>query len=1846
MWLSCSHFSLRERLKEPGADGFHCDVLVIGSGYGGAVAAARLAGRRPKAGGEPIRLFVIERGREWLPGRFPSRFAELPGHVRFGLQDGNRPRGALGGLFDVRIGDDVNVLVGNGLGGGSLINAAVMERPDSEVLPRVWAGVQPQEVEKAYEAAETMLQVRDEPRSPVRRSGKLQALDRLAAELGHSRDSAELVKLAINFRRDGSTPAGVKRGRCQSAGDCVLGCNRAAKRTLDVNYLALAWQRGAELYTGTLALRLRRLDTGWAVICCATEKPAGWTDDESRFELRAHRVIVAAGALGSTELLLRSASADLRFSRLLGGGFSANGDAIAAAVDLPYETHIVAQEDQAPSDRGIGPTISGIVRVPPKDGEPGFLVEEFGIPAPLRRVLAEITSTFGLLPRMLRGDRSDHRPDADIEDPLAAGDEALKRTMVYGLLGDDGAAGQIRLAQAGSADTPWDGGVKIDGSRLRAHPVFSAQDERLRKAHQTLGGLLVSNPAWRAAPPELAAIVEMKDGPLTTVHPLGGCAIGDNADSGVVDRHGRAFDPDSDQDPPVHDGLVVLDGSIVPGALGINPALTIAALAEHAVPKLAAAWGLAEQAARPAPAAVEQPRWRDDAVQQARPTKAGIAERLHGSLTLGGNPYRAVLDLTFDPIDDLRAWTQRLSRSVQCRPTAAVLRICPPEAHAAGGRPDGQEGARRRQVPQTARLTVLAAVMRRRRSGTLTRLWQVLRAWFMKVLCLRAGLRAGLRIGQKLALASSLGEQREIEYRFKVVEVASVDPDGAGPLKKDDELIGRKRIGGTPGTNFWRQLSMLEVHHRADGRDRRAGELEVDLAEFARRQHALLALTEQNDLPTALADTAGLLLLLLRTALKTHLLNVGLVGDQPDRTGTRLPGDLSGTTRSWHSPTPASSTVHLGLTRYEPAGSTAGADDRRANPVLLVHGLGAGGSTFAHESIQANLVQHLCSAGRTVWVAELRSSIAFDKSGLKGWSIEQIAEDIEPLIQFVHKHRGGKPVDVVAHCIGSAAFCCALLAKPQLARGIGRAVLSQVGPLLQLSPMNRLRGYVGGYLKHYLGVSMLDTRPADADGVRQQLVDLLIAGMPYPEADREIDRVVDLRHDFRRVRHRADAIFGQTFELRNIGDATLASLDALYGPVHVDTLAQTIHYAQRGLLADREGRNRLVSHEAVAEAFCFPVLLLHGRENRVFDWRGSLQSWELLRSVRGAALGGSHRRDRAGGALHLGADSPVQLWVRGGYGHQDCLIGKDAGKDVFPEIVKFLDAEFSSEQCDALRRMTPPPMTVAPPWIGPAIGNLRFVDGALRVSLQVHPAPQRQCTRAVAILGENPRRSDGQADGWTLWGLFVQRRTNAAAGATLASTSDAATTPPNASPLLDMGDWLREHALELRLASQRALGHRLLALMVHDDLPPGAQPMAGEPVVEFVQGDEDEELAALAKGVVAALAPDGTATAPPLSAGDIAAAAFCIGDHLPSAAIGAPAEEAASLTVAVASCQYPPGLIDAELAQGSYARLRKRLDEVRPPQWLLLLGDQVYVDETAGVFDGDPMRRDIDRPYELTRRMPALRDVWSRVPVLQLLDDHEVENDWQPRDPLSPAQNQALKAYARWQRCLNPPALPGTEQSYALDLGGWPVFVLDTRSRRALRKPGGARLATARMIGEPDWQSLYDWLLAAPRDRVKFIATASAMLPLERFATHLGLAERAGSDIGTGYPRTQIDLLRTIWLTRTEHVVLLAGDAHASLVATLHMEGGPAVHMVVSSGLYTPWPFANADPEADLVTRGTVTISDGRRWLTGQMQCHAVQRGHGFAVVRAEATTGAAPHIEVELHDVASAGDPQRVRLQ
>lgn len=537
------------RLASPlGALAPHYDVIVVGSGYGGAVTAARLAetGKR---------VCVLERGRELLSGDYPDT---LRGALReFQIDLPGRHLFSPSALYDLRVGPDMSVFVGCGLGGTSLINANVALPLDDgffkkEPWPRAFRD-DPRGMRPWFEKAEATLGVQKYPETlePPRKL-------RLLEEIGRGRGGFALAPLTVTFPGTDARPgpaarhAGVAPRPCTGCGDCVSGCNYAAKNTLIMNYLPLAKFHGAAIFTET---KVRRVEPA------AGPHRARWRvhfealrSGRERFgaaplSVIARTVILAAGSLGSTEILFRSREAGLTVSDMLGRRFSGNGDAFAFSYNNRTPANAVGLGRRSPHGlEAPGPCICGLVR------RPDFLLEDGVIPGALSPVLS-----IGFLLARLMTSRDRPKP------PAARGESIwrlLDRCVRGGVLST-----QTFLAMV--ADPSY-GELVQEDDRIRVRwpgagraPAYRALEDALVEAAAKLDGAYVPSPF----------------GPIT-VHPLGGCVMGDTAEQGVVDDSGRVFGDDRG----AHEGLYVCDASIVPGPLGCNPLLTIAALAERAAP--------------------------------------------------------------------------------------------------------------------------------------------------------------------------------------------------------------------------------------------------------------------------------------------------------------------------------------------------------------------------------------------------------------------------------------------------------------------------------------------------------------------------------------------------------------------------------------------------------------------------------------------------------------------------------------------------------------------------------------------------------------------------------------------------------------------------------------------------------------------------------------------------------------------------------------------------------------------------------------------------------------------------------------------------------------------------------------------------------------------------------------------------------------------------------------------------------------------------------------------------------------------------------------------------------------
>jgi cholesterol oxidase len=553
----------------------HFDAIVVGSGFGGSVMAQRLA----ESG---LSVCVLERGKAYPPGEFPR----APHRMQKNFWD---PSEGLHGMYNIWSFSGLGAVVCSGLGGGSLIYANVLIRkPEKWFVKENLNGggfeywpVTRADLDPHYDQVEKMLGAQqypiDEP--PYNEVPKAREFRDAAKRLGLD---WRLPKLAVTFGNEGEKAApgepisggfwdieGRKRTRytCRLVGECDIGCNYGSKNTLDYNYLSEAKRFGAQILTRCEVKEFEPRDSGGYEVRYVRHEPEreGQRTDTSRLPretLTADQLILSAGTMGSTFLLLKmkNRGAFRGISNQLGSRFCGNGDLVTFA--LKTSKRKVGEQVPRLIDAGYGPVITGAIRFRDREdgGEGrGFYIEDAGYPYFVNWILETVETPGDAIRQFWGGvvgrfvDKLLSRePETDIGAEMAR------------LLGSTEFSADLLPLLGMGRDVP-DGKMTLRGERLeldwrvdRSEPHFDGIREKMRDVAEELGARF-SDPLEH-----LNRVV--------TVHPLGGCPMGRNEREGVVDSYGEVFN---------HPGLYVADGSVMPGPVGPNPSLTIAALADR-----------------------------------------------------------------------------------------------------------------------------------------------------------------------------------------------------------------------------------------------------------------------------------------------------------------------------------------------------------------------------------------------------------------------------------------------------------------------------------------------------------------------------------------------------------------------------------------------------------------------------------------------------------------------------------------------------------------------------------------------------------------------------------------------------------------------------------------------------------------------------------------------------------------------------------------------------------------------------------------------------------------------------------------------------------------------------------------------------------------------------------------------------------------------------------------------------------------------------------------------------------------------------------------------------------------
>jgi cholesterol oxidase len=496
------------------------DVVIVGSGFGGSVSALRLTEKGYRVG-------VLEAGRRFTPETLPKTSWDLRNFLW-------APTLGFRGIQRITLLKDIVVLSAAGVGGGSLVYANTLYRPPATFFDDPhWSGITDWAAELAphYDQASRMLGVTEQPTmtpSDV-------VIQQVAQDMGVG-STFRRTPVGVFFGEPGKTVpdpyfggAGPARTGCIECGNCMIGCKIGAKNRLDVNYLYLAEQAGATVHPSTRVTAARPAGSGWLV-------------ETNRGRFTARDVILAAGALGTQRLLhtMRDTGVLPGLSGRVGSLTRTNSEALLGA----QASRVPAQ----PYSQGVAITSSfhpdAITHVEPVRYGPGsnamgllatLLVDGGGrLPRPVRFLAEALRHPYRLL-RSLSVRRWSERTIIALVMQTADNSLTVRRTR----------RGRLTTSPGhGEPNPTW----------------IPAGHEAVRRIAERIGGF----PG--------GTVGDIFDIPMTA-HILGGATIGDSPATGVVDAYHRVYG---------YPGLHVIDGSAVPANLGVNPSLTITAMAERA----------------------------------------------------------------------------------------------------------------------------------------------------------------------------------------------------------------------------------------------------------------------------------------------------------------------------------------------------------------------------------------------------------------------------------------------------------------------------------------------------------------------------------------------------------------------------------------------------------------------------------------------------------------------------------------------------------------------------------------------------------------------------------------------------------------------------------------------------------------------------------------------------------------------------------------------------------------------------------------------------------------------------------------------------------------------------------------------------------------------------------------------------------------------------------------------------------------------------------------------------------------------------------------------------------------
>ncbi|KAL4979518.1 hypothetical protein BDW66DRAFT_127632 [Aspergillus desertorum] len=1157
------------------------DVVVVGSGYGGGVAASRMA----RAGKS---VAVLELGVEWRTGSFPRTLLQCLRelHISGSRSIRNRPIRTTsaacegkGKLFQLRLGQGQHAFCAHGLGGGSLINAGVfLEAAPETMRLSAWPAEikdNPDALAEYYARASAMLQPSTYPASLP-----LPTKTRHLEETARARNWKSSRVPLTTFFEAGRNYSGVSMSANQGFGHESTGLNDGSKNSIPVTYLVDAWAWGAEIFCGCEVRYVERDGDSYLVHFAWHQKGRG-TFRENRvtqlFWVRAKEFcFLGAGALGTTEILLRSKKHGLSCSPFVGRNMSGNGNLLVFAYNGTKDINGVAGSNKP------GPTITSMIdrRRNAQNGAcvsenadqlGGFIIEDGCIPescAPviqcmliMQTIDIEHFFSSGLRSPLTQAQRTLAALKSIIQGPYAPGG-AIHRTATYLAMSHD--SNEITLT--------------LDDDEPHLQSFGEGRGANISCMEDALRGVLGDDGARMGF-----SYFYGRHREEVSVHPLGGANMSRDGTGreGVTNHLGQVY---AGYGTDVHPGLICCDASIIPTSLGVNPLATITALAERSVAH-----------------AAQEKGWSID------------LEMRNGDININSRPRISHFkDSRAERNEDYVSTGWHFTEFLQGHVAVPSSSVSYAVAESKG-----------KSCSSTMRVILTVEVYRRVKGGMGPR-YKGICIGTVSCRALSSKTMSIMRGNLDFFVPSNASASTTLAYTLPLCTVEG----------KEFTLVGAKTIDLSTAfsiPSLWKATTTVKLRIiNSSNKSIGAGVVRIPLLSFYRQMRTFSSMG-----PT-LRSLPALLIFLLY-----FIIQLSMIFFHP----LIPPCCVRSRTQAHNQATPAkeqpseileictSDNAKIKLDVYDPVQplNTESRFGQQSQPPILflpgITGLNPTHSVFTLPFQRCNMVEYFTSRGHRCYV--LIPRWGYGEQIAKDCTVFDSRSDIASALHHISttSRNGSNPSQkpyIIAHCQGSVALAMALLTgtvKPEQILGItaNSVFMNQVFGYwnsIKASTPLLIRAYE--FLDGpYFPISFLGRRK----GALQHALDFLVSLYPVPRRDRCTSPSC----------RRTSFAFGLLWNHENLDRRVHDNIDKFLTGTFTKSLKHITRMGCTGSCLDNNF-NSLLTRRNLESIHGVPILFMSGSENQVFSPESTLRDYELLRRSFGERL---YRRFLVQGYGHL-----------------------------------------------------------------------------------------------------------------------------------------------------------------------------------------------------------------------------------------------------------------------------------------------------------------------------------------------------------------------------------------------------------------------------------------------------------------------------------------------------------------------------------------------------------------------------------------------------------------------------------